>query len=251
MLIADAERAARSLERVAETDRITMASLIETRRLLAEATRFMQTADGCWAEQTPDVDLPTKINDRASSGSQNPLPQTREEAEDLVATIAHTNFHSRLWTTGHKMAQCPHPIPLRGSQFPPFRSISTAGEQLEATTSNAPKEQFAQDHPDTEARSSGKRVPSESNLDFERPLNDLEYDIKGPGSRNANDEPDLASLPGTSGSSPVLERVLGSGSKKLENIPNERERFVPSKSRGVKKKWNRGRLVVVDNGSKS
>lgn len=293
MLIADAERAARSLERVAETNKDTMASLMETRRLLAQATRSMETADGCWEQETPFPDLPTKINEGESSSSRNVLSQTVEEAEveGLAAAISETDFHSRVWTTGHKMAECPHPIPLRVSQLRYLQFKSTEERQPDATMSNTANdkstrlhtnmsrfENRASNEPDLtmsssetrkagqhdmdmtlssrtadklESRSSGKGVsnqPDSKLRSSERPLNDLDSNIGGFGSRTMTEETIQPSLHGASGGRPVLDSVRGSGSEKLEESKNrlkDREKFAPRKSRGVKK-WHCGRLVVVE-----
>ncbi|KAG0597980.1 hypothetical protein M758_12G035000 [Ceratodon purpureus] len=96
MLIADAERAASALEQAGTTDAATMAKLIETRKLLAEATRSMQAAE---RKQVTSL-----------GKSRNLEIQENEKLRSLSTS---SDFHSRIWTTGDNLADCPHPIPIR------------------------------------------------------------------------------------------------------------------------------------------
>ena len=195
MLIADAERAAAALEQSGNADAATLATLREARRVLAEATRSVQAAE-------------------LKPGSPLTPPTSTKNNEDGTAFSGSRmdDFHSRIWTEGGNIEDCPHSIPIRMSMG---KVPSREGYDLDGVSwSNG-------------SRMSGWAA-SQSDAAKEQVLEEDAVDHTT-GSQGQNEEA-------------VHREEYGN----LAADGTDGPRLPKNENGGRKKRWHRGRLVAID-----
>lgn len=191
MLIANAERAANALEQAGNADAATLATLREARRVLAEATRYVQASE---VKPGTSVSLDKSTPPRSSP--------TKESEKKF-------GFHSRIWTEGDSLEDCPHPIPIR-----PVK-LSSRGERQQ----QQPPQLDETVHPSSD---SGSR---EAEPEDAVGSSDHHEETVHPGEELHMAAAATAAAAAEEGSRSSQSSTTGSGSKK---------------------RWHRGRLVVMD-----
>lgn len=207
MLIANAERAANALEQAGNADAATLATLREARRVLAEATRSVQAA-----ELKPG----SSSNKSTPSGSSIP-----KEGGKAASVRRSGGFHDRLWTEGDSIENCPHPIPIRLGRLP-----SREEKPL-------PQMDEVSRIPRSSGSGSAEWVASQAMMAEDGEAEDQAED----------QSPDSAGQPGEAGHGEGSRMAAAAEGFGREGGP----RSAKSQGRsGSKKRWHRGRLVVMN-----
>lgn len=207
MLIANAERAANALEQAGNADAATLATLREARRVLAEATRSVQAA---------------KLKPGSSSDKSTPSGISRPKESEKAASVRRSGgFHGRLWTEGDSIEDCPHPIPIRLGRLPSReeKPLPHMDEVSRIPTSNGSR--------------SAEQVASQAVMAEDEEAEDQAED-QSPGSAGQH---------GEAGHGEECRMAAAAEGFGREGGP----RAAKSQSRsGSKKRWHRGRLVVMN-----